>query len=517
MARRKIVIAMMMHETNTFSPVPTPLSSFRPLEGDAAIAEFKDTNTQLGGFLDVAQREKAEVVVPIAASAHPSGYVEKAAYEDMCDAIVGGIRRGCDAAFLALHGAMVAEHVDDGEGELLRRIRAVAPTIPIAVGLDFHAQMTPAMVDHATVVTGYCTYPHVDMAETAQRAGKTLVRVLNREVVPAMVWGYRPMLTSTLAHTPSRQPMKDVTDMAMEAERTGAVLNASVFGGFPQADIPHLSCSAVIVCDRRVETGRALLDRLLDMAWERRAGFLYDGAPLASQIAHARTLGAGPIVLVDHGDNTASGGTQDVMSVIAEVMKQGLDDVVAGPICDPVAVARIVDAGTAASVSLDLGGRIDMPQLHLKGTPLPVSGRITRITDGVRRHRSDGDRNAHSHGPHRGAGHRGGADRDLGTTRRAVRSRRVHARRHRSAAEEVRADQVAPALPGGIRADRAPHRALRRRRRHELGSEAVRLPPPAETAVPVRARSDSRLTASKLRSSSPGVSQTPEEMTMRTF
>ena len=382
MARRKIVIGMMMHETNTFSPVPTTLESFRPLAGEAAIAELKDTNTQFGGFLDVAQRDGAEVVVPFAGGAHPSGHVEKRAYEEMCDAIVGAVRGGCDAAFLALHGAMVAEHVDDGEGELLRRIRAVAPRLPIAVGLDFHTQMTPAMIDNATVVTGYCTYPHIDMAETAQRAGRTLIRALDGEVKPAMVWGLRPMLTSTLEHTPSRQPMKDVMDMAMEAERTGAVLNASVFGGFPQSDIPHLSLSAVVVCDGRTERGQALLDRLLALAWERRASFLYTGAPLAAQIAHARTLGEGPVILVDHGDNTASGGTQDVMSVVAEVMKQGLQDVAAGPICDPTAVARIVSAGTAASVSLDLGGRIDMPQLNLKGTPLHVSGKVARITDG---------------------------------------------------------------------------------------------------------------------------------------
>ena len=129
MPRRKIVIASMMHETNTFSPVPTPLESFRPLSGEAAIAELKDTNTQVGGFLDVARRMGAEIVVPLTAGAHPSGYVERRAYEDMCDAIVGGIRGGCDAAFLALHGAMVAEHVDDGEGELLRRLRAVAPRL----------------------------------------------------------------------------------------------------------------------------------------------------------------------------------------------------------------------------------------------------------------------------------------------------------------------------------------------------------------------------------------------------
>ncbi len=335
MARLKLVLAMMMHETNTFSPVPTELASFRPLQGEAAVAEFEDTNTQLGGFLHVAQQAGAEIVLPVAGGAHPSGYVERAAYEDMSEAIVGAVRGGCDAVFLALHGAMVAEHVDDGEGELLRRIRAVAPRVPIAVGLDFHSHMTASMVDNATVIAGYCTYPHVDMGDTGQRAGRTLMRALRGEIEPVMVWGSLPMMTSTLVHAPSRQPMKDVMDMAMAAEASGSVLNASVFGGFPHSDIPHVSLSTVIVCDRRTEAGLALRDRLLAMAWARREEFLYRGAPLAGQVAHARSLSEGPVLLVDHGDNTASGGTQDVMSVIEEVMRQGLTDVVAGPTASP--------------------------------------------------------------------------------------------------------------------------------------------------------------------------------------
>src|SRR5262245_24069744 len=253
MTAPRIVVAMMMHETNTFSPVPTTLASFRPLAGAAAIEEFRDTNTQLGGFLAVAQEIGAEIVLPIAAGAHPSGYVERAAYEEMADAIVGAIRGGCDAAFLALHGAMVVEHLDDGEGELLRRIRMVAPRLPIAVGLDFHAHMTAPMIEHATVVTGYRTYPHVDMAETAERAGRTLLRALDGEVRPVMVWGTRPMMTSTLVHAPSRLPMKEIMDLAIVAETRGTVLNASVFGGFPHADIPHISCSAVMVCDGQAD------------------------------------------------------------------------------------------------------------------------------------------------------------------------------------------------------------------------------------------------------------------------
>src|SRR3979490_772917 len=199
---------MMMHETNTFSPLPTPIDSFSragALGGPAAIKEAEGTNTSLGGFIEVARKAGAEFTVPMAASAPPSGLVTKAAYEQMTTAIVEEIKKGCDAVLLALHGAMVVEHYDDGEGELLARIRKIAPDVPIAVALDFHTQMTDAMIRGATIVTGYRTYPHIDMADTARRAGRTLMRTLAGEVVPKMGWGKRPIMTSSLVPTPSRE------------------------------------------------------------------------------------------------------------------------------------------------------------------------------------------------------------------------------------------------------------------------------------------------------------------------
>ena len=149
---KKFVVAMMMHETNTFSPLPTPITSFArsgALTGPGAIKDSEGTNTSLGGFIEVARKAGAEFTVPMAASAHPSGLVTKAAYEQMTTAIVDEIKKGCDAVLLALHGAMVAEHYDDGEGELLNRIRKIAPDVPIAVALDFHTQMTDAMIKGA--------------------------------------------------------------------------------------------------------------------------------------------------------------------------------------------------------------------------------------------------------------------------------------------------------------------------------------------------------------------------------
>jgi microcystin degradation protein MlrC len=381
----KLVIAMMMHETNTFSPLPTPIEAFArrgALSGPAAIADAEGTNTPLGGFIDVARSAGAEFTVPIAGNAHPAGLVTEAAFEEMASAIVAAIAAGCDGVMLALHGAMVTETCDDGEGELLSRIRRVAPDVPIAVALDFHTQMTERMARGATIITGYRTYPHIDMAETSRRAGRTLLRTLAGEVSPRIVWGSRPIMSSTLVHTPSREPMKSLMAMAAQAEDTGAVLNASVFGGFPQADIPHLSLSSVVVSDGRTAEGEVLLARILDAAWEHREGFLFHPEPLAAQVARAKALDGGPIILADHGDNTASGGTQDVMSVIEEAIRQELDDACAGPICDPAAVAQMVAAGVGAQVTLDLGGKVDMPAMGLKATPLRISGRVRCITDG---------------------------------------------------------------------------------------------------------------------------------------
>jgi microcystin degradation protein MlrC len=384
--RRRFVIAMMMHETNTFSPLATPIESFAKrgdLRGPGAIAAAEGTKTPLGGFIALMRETGDEFVVPMAGNANPSGLVTEAAFEEMAGAIVGAVAAGCDGVMLALHGAMVTETTDDGEGELLRRIRATAPDMPVAVALDFHAQMTDAMAGGADVITGYRTYPHIDMAETSRRGGRTLLRAIAGEVDPKIVWDSRPIMSSTLVHTPSREPMKSLMAMAAEAESSGAVLNASVFGGFPQADIPHLALSAVAVCDRRTAEGELLLARILDQAWEKREGFLFHAEPLADQIARARGLDAGPIILADHGDNTASGGTQDVMSVIEEAIAQRLTDVCAGPICDPASVAQMIAAGVGAEVTVDLGGKVNMPSMGLEGKPLRLTGLVRAITDGT--------------------------------------------------------------------------------------------------------------------------------------
>lgn len=387
----KFVLALIRHETNTFSPLQTGLESFRrgtglngPAYGEQARAACAGTNSAAAAFLDLAQSLGAEVVFSICANAVPSGVVTRVAFESLCASVLDAVRDGCDAVLLDLHGAMVAEDYPDAEGELLRRVREALPAgTPIGVALDFHANFSPALIEHATAITGYCTYPHIDVYETGARVGRTIQAKLSGEADPVMLWRRLPMLTHMLRQTPLMQPMKDIMDRAMQAEASGEVLNASIFGGFPLADIPHVGLSIVVMADRNKRAaGEALLDELADMAWSRRDDFIFPTEPVAKSIAYAKTLTEGPIILVDHGDNCGAGGTTDVMAVLKEVIEQALDDVVAGPFWDPAAVAELVKAGVGAHVSLSLGGNTDMPALKLQGQPLPISGVVESLTDG---------------------------------------------------------------------------------------------------------------------------------------
>ena len=153
----RVVIAMMKHETNTFSPVPTPFARFasgqpEPYRGEEVVKAFRGTNSALAAFVELAEEAGCEIVTPIAANARPSGKVESAAYQAMSDAICEAVAAGCDACLLDLHGAMVTEDHEDGEGTLLARIRGIAPDLPIAVALDMHTNLYPAIIENSSTL-----------------------------------------------------------------------------------------------------------------------------------------------------------------------------------------------------------------------------------------------------------------------------------------------------------------------------------------------------------------------------
>ncbi|HYS12150.1 MAG TPA: M81 family metallopeptidase [Burkholderiaceae bacterium] len=386
----KIVAARLNHETNTFSPVPTPLESFGPdgpTFGAAAYQAARGTRTGLGAFIEAAEARGDRLTVAVSATANPSGRVDDAAYEQLTGAICAAVREGCDAIMLDLHGAMVAQSIDDGEGELLRRLRTIAPDTPLAVALDLHGNITQAMVKHADVIVGFKTYPHIDMFETGAHAARLLFEAIDHGRKPALAWARPPLLSHTLRSATGEGAMQRAVERARRMEEAEGLLAVTVFAGFSLADIADAGMSVVTVAHSRAEAQRAA-DELAAQLWDERASFVYASAPLTDSVAQARLQRARdpvpgrPVLLLDHGDNVMSGGTCDTTDLLEECLRQSLRGIGVGPVCDPRAVATAIDAGVGARLDIQVG---NARPLGLGSDPRPrlqVQARVRAITDG---------------------------------------------------------------------------------------------------------------------------------------
>ncbi|WP_315837668.1 M81 family metallopeptidase [Bradyrhizobium prioriisuperbiae] len=382
----KILIARMNHETNTFSPIQTPLSAFGntgPTFGEEAYREQKGMRTAMSAFIDAAEQAGAEIVTPISATANPSGPVAAQAYTVMCDAIVEA-SHNCDAVLLDLHGAMVSEQTNDGEGDLLARLRAKSPATPIAVALDLHGNVTQHMIDNADVIVSFKTFPHIDMYECGEHAARILFARLGGRAKPVIAWRQPPLLTHTLKSATAHGSMYRAVEAARQAERDG-MLAVSILSGFPLADIAAPYLSVVVVGNGDRDAADAVAERIARQVWDEREGFIYQSEPMAQSVSRAFSLAEGatrPVLLVDHGDNCTSGGTCDTMTTLDEALRLGLSGIIAGPLCDPDAVAQLISAGVGAQVNIELGNKCAIPKIGVANRPTRVGGIVRAITDG---------------------------------------------------------------------------------------------------------------------------------------
>lgn len=382
----KVLIARMNHETNTFSPVPTPLASFGrngPSYDGQALADNDGARTAMGAFIDLARARGAQMVTPLSAWASPSGRVDAAAYDEMCSRVLAGVP-GCDAIFLDLHGAMVAENSDDGEGDLLARVRQAAPGVPIAVALDLHGNVTPGMVSNADVIVSFKTYPHIDMYEAGEHAGRLLWKMIDGASRPVMAWRRIPLMTHTLRSATDSGAMHDAVQAACEEEARG-LLGVSVLAGFSLADIPYPCISVVAVAEGEQAVAEAAATRLAGQIWAQRDGFVYRSEPLDASLSRASQMAQGshrPILLLDHGDNCNSGGTCDTTAVLEAALRAGMDGIMAGLLCDPQAVEQMTAAGVGARVTVPLGNKRSLANIGIHSKPFMASGVVSAVSDG---------------------------------------------------------------------------------------------------------------------------------------
>jgi len=386
----KWVIARFQHETNTFSPIPTPLEAFNPLWGADAYQDQENARTAMGAFIDIAKQEAVEIITPVCAFSNPSGTVCAKAYDRICDSIVAAVEQGCDAILLDLHGAMVSERAVDGEGNLLQRIKSVAPNTPIAVALDLHGNVTPAMIDNSDVMVSFKTYPHIDMYETGLHAGNLLRDSLKGEVKPLLVYRQIPLLSHTLRSNTNEGAMKAVVDRAIVLESKPGILGISVMAGFSLADFKDAGMSVIVVADESnpsfIATANEVADELEAMILAQADGFIYESTPLEHSLKRAAEMadspGDGPVLLLDHSDNVMSGGSCDTTDILESALNYGLSNIAAGPIADPSTVQKLIAIGKDKEVTIELGNKSGWTYRGITKPPLKLTGSVKAISDG---------------------------------------------------------------------------------------------------------------------------------------
>lgn len=367
----RILTAAFKHETNTFSPLPTDLAAYaaRSLRhGDEVPLQYRGTATEMGAFIDAGQKYGWDLVYAVAADATPSGKVTRAAFDMIAGAIEAVLRDNgpFDAVLLCLHGAMVAEHTDDGEGELLRRLRAIAgDDLPIGVTLDLHANVTDTMARLASVMVSYRTYPHVDQYETGMRCADLIARVLAGEIDPACSVERGAMIDGVdHGRTTAPGPMLELLERADALrDATPGVLDIGINAGFAWADIEPAGPSVVIVADRSVAASdrHRLASTLIEQMWRERRRTTVQPMGMAEGIAALRAAlerrPAGVIVVADSADNPGGGGLSDSVALLAGLLESGLQDIAYAMVCDPQTLAACVEAGAGTRLRVQLGGK----------------------------------------------------------------------------------------------------------------------------------------------------------------
>lgn len=387
-----VVVGAFAHETNTFVPEPVTRADFQAREeylGGAVDDNLRGTETAVGGVIDAADDHGVELVHTVAAFATPGGVVAEDTYAFYTDRILDGVRDNLDdldGVILPLHGAMVAEHLEDGEGPLIAAVRElVGEAVPVVVTLDLHANVTEQMVAAADALVAYETYPHLDKADTGRRGFEILVRAMRDEVSPTMHLERPPTLVfQPKAYTPSG-PMAEVMAEAREQEAREGVLKVNVLPGFYHADVREMGVTTPVVTDDDPALAREVSRSMAALLWERRADFVESYPQPREAVAMAKDAIAekgpdeGPVVMADFGSNPGGGGASNGTTVLREFLDQEVSNAGWAIMHDPEAVAMCIDAGVGSRVSIDVGGKTD--DKH-GATIEDLDGYVKAVTDG---------------------------------------------------------------------------------------------------------------------------------------
>ncbi len=368
----RIAVGGFLHETNTFAPTRATYADFvhgggwpAMSRGAGVLKTMRDINVGLAGFIEAAEVNGWELLPTIAAAATPCAHVTKDAFERIAKEMIDGIASAgpLDAVYLDLHGAMVAEHFDDGEGEILRRVREViGKDLPLVVSLDLHANVTPEMVEHADALIAYRTYPHVDMADTGRAAAEHLALLLDNKQKFAKAFRQLPFLIPISWQCTNDEPTRGIYQK-LAALQDDAVPTLSFAPGFPAADFEHCGPS-VFAYGRTQADADAAADTIARVIIGHENDF--DGRIYTPDegVRHAMELAktaSRPVIIADTQDNPGAGGDSDTTGMLRALVRNNAERAASGVIYDPASAQAAHEAGVGATVTLALGGKSGIP------------------------------------------------------------------------------------------------------------------------------------------------------------
>ena len=379
----KWIIGAFSHETNNFSVVSTDLDAFRAQAfktGDKIIEWARGTKTPIGGFIDAIEKRGDLIITTAAAAATPSGLVTRAAYDTVSNTILDGVsrHRDADGILLDLHGAMMAEGIDDGEGHLLEKIREIyRANRPIVVVLDLHSHVTRKMLTHATMLIGYQTYPHTDTYERGLEAVGFIARIAEGEISPVYAVEQPQILPPCSTCNTQSGLYRSLWQEALRSHRPAGILSTSLFAGFPHSDHPDAGFTVLSYATDNT-TAKNETDHLSEIFKKRRAEFRYTPTPIAEAVARAIASPQKPVIISDMSDNPGGGSANDSVEILKELLRQGQADAAVATIYDPETVQAAIAAGVGNPIEVRLGAKTD----RLHGTPLDTRAGVEDLVDG---------------------------------------------------------------------------------------------------------------------------------------
>ncbi len=381
----RIALIHVGQETNDFNPLPTTLrdyQSFGIFEGEEMLRRFKGLG-QIGGYLDTIEKsgKPIETVPVIRGWAVAGGRIDRESYAFFDRKIRDGLKAAgkLDGVALQLHGACASEDMDDVEGAQLQACRDVLGNdIPIVLGLDHHANITRKMVALSTAIVGHRTQPH-DPYDTGRIGTEVLLKILFDGARPTTAWRKLPLLSHQEQFLTSQGPMKTWFDRARAMEVDPKVLQASNYPMQPWLDAAEGGWSTIVVTDNDLPLAEKLADELADLAWSLRADFQRkEAVAIDDAVRLADGADKGLIVLSDTGDTVFGGAAGDSNLILESMVRLGIRSRALVPLIAPETVARLVQAGVGAQVTLPVGGNV--AKAFFK--PLEVTGIVRRISGG---------------------------------------------------------------------------------------------------------------------------------------